>query len=64
VLRKIASSNALENTTIEYPLDKWIDMRGSKVKFVDFFKAFIELAKIYFVLNFPVIKNKYSEKFK
>jgi len=64
VLRKIMCSNALEKTTLEYPLDEWTDMRGSKVKFADFFKAFIEMAKIYFVLNFPIIKNKYSEKFK
>jgi hypothetical protein len=57
-------SNALEDTTLEYPLDEWTDMRGSKVKFIDFFKAFLELAKIYSVLNFPIIKNKYLEKFK
>jgi hypothetical protein len=64
VIRQIRGSNSLENTTLEYPLEEWTDIRGSKVKFIDFFKAAIELAKIYSVLHFPVIKKKYLNKFK
>jgi glycosyltransferase involved in cell wall biosynthesis len=63
-IRKISGSNFLEKTTLEYPLDEWTDIRGSKVKFFDFFKASIELATIYLVLNFPIIKKKYMEKFR
>jgi hypothetical protein len=64
VIRMISGSDLLENTTLEYPLDEWTDIRGSKIKFIDFFKAIIELIKIYLVLNFPIIKKKYAEKFK
>jgi glycosyltransferase involved in cell wall biosynthesis len=63
-IRQIRSSNSLENTTLEYPLDEWTEIRGSKIKFIDFFIAAIELAKIYLVLNFPLIKKKYMEKFR
>ncbi len=63
VIRKMRRSNPLENTTLEYPLDEWRDISGSKVKAVDFIKASIELVKIYLLLNFPLFKKKYMEKF-
>ncbi len=62
VIRKLNDSNLLQNTTLEYPLDEWTDIGGSKVKFIDFFKAIMELTKIFLVLNFPVIKKKYIGK--
>jgi glycosyltransferase involved in cell wall biosynthesis len=64
VIRKLNNSNLLQNTTLEYPLDEWTDIGGSKVKFIDFFKAIMELTKIFLVLNFPIIKRKYMEKFR
>jgi len=64
VLRKIKDSNSLDRTTLEYPLEEWTDIGGSKLKFIDFFKASLEMAKIYCVLNFPIIKKKYMEKFR
>ena len=64
VIRKLNDSNLLQNTTLEYPLDEWTDIGGSKVKLIDFFKAIKELAKIFLVLNFPIIKNRYMEKFR
>lgn len=64
VIRKLNNSNLLQNTTLEYPLDEWTDIGGSKVKFIDFFKAIMELAKIFLMLNFPIIKKKYMEKFR
>ncbi len=63
VIRKLNDSNLLQNTTLEYPLDEWTDIGGSKVKFMDFFKAIQELTKIFLVLHFPIIKNKYMKKF-
>jgi len=64
VIRKLNNSNLLQNTTLEYPLDEWTDIGGSKVKFIDFFKAIKELTIIFLVLNFPIIKKKYMEKFR
>jgi hypothetical protein len=64
VIRKLNNSSLLQNTTVEYPLDEWADIGGSKIKFIDFFKAIMELTKIYLVLNFPIIKRKYMKKFR
>jgi glycosyltransferase involved in cell wall biosynthesis len=61
-IRQKGSSNSLENTSLEYPLEEWTDIRGSKIKFFDFVIAAIELVKIYLVLNFPLIKRKYFGK--
>jgi glycosyltransferase involved in cell wall biosynthesis len=64
VIRQLNDSNLLQHTTLEYPLDEWADIGGSKVRFIDFFKAIMELTKIFLVLNFPIIKKKYTEKFR
>lgn len=64
VIRNLYNLNLLQNTTLEYPLDEWAEIGGSKVKFTDFFKAIMELTKIFLMLNFPVINRKYAEKFR
>ena len=40
-----------ENRIYEYPLLKWVDVRGSKVKPTDFLRAFAELVGIWFRLR-------------
>jgi glycosyltransferase involved in cell wall biosynthesis len=42
-----ASGNSLRESVYEYPLDQWEDVAGSKLKRGDFFKAFAELAAIW-----------------
>lgn len=42
-----ASGNSLREQVYEYPLDQWEDVAGSKLKRSDFFKAFAELAVIW-----------------
>jgi dolichyl-phosphate beta-glucosyltransferase len=41
------SANSLRQRVYEYPLDQWQDVAGSKLKRGDFFKAFGELAVIW-----------------
>lgn len=40
--------HSLRNEIYEYPLPTWTDVAGSKVGALDFFRAFAELAAIYF----------------
>jgi dolichyl-phosphate beta-glucosyltransferase len=43
----------LEQVIYEFPLDRWRDVAGSKVKASDFFKSFIELLRIYWAYLEP-----------
>ncbi|MDQ6699067.1 MAG: glycosyltransferase family 2 protein [Acidobacteriota bacterium] len=40
-------STGLQERIYEYPLTVWKDIAGSKIRLKDFFRAFIELGKIY-----------------
>jgi len=42
---------SLEDYALEYPLEKWIHIHGSRVKIRDFFLAALELIKIYRIYN-------------
>ncbi len=64
IIIKISGARALENSALEYPLEHWTDIRGSKLKFIDFLVGAIELAKIYLLLKFPRIKSQYANRFR
>jgi dolichyl-phosphate beta-glucosyltransferase len=50
---RLAADGTLDaaNRIYEYPLPKWVDVAGSKVKPTDFFRAFTELVGIWFRLR-------------
>lgn len=52
-LRRLAARGvaAPESRIYEYPLNVWVDVKGSKVGAFDFFKAILEMAGIWFRLR-------------
>lgn len=49
---------SIEEFAIEYPLQEWIHVSGSKIKLRDFFISFFELVKIYLTLNYSYAAKK------
>lgn len=54
----ITSGVSLENLAVEYPLEEWRDVPGSKVKARDFFVAAVELVKIFLFLHSFKLKTR------
>lgn len=51
-------------TWVEYPLEKWADVKGSKLKRGDFLKGGLEFLKIFGILYLPFIRRGYLEGLK
>jgi len=47
------------NFIIEYPLDVWRDVGGSKLKCADYCIALFDLVKLYLLFNIPIISSAY-----
>lgn len=43
---------------VEYPLDKWVDVRGSKIKNMDFIRCGLELCKLWYYF-YPSARTAY-----
>ena len=57
------SSHSLETLCLEYPLEEWSHIHGSKLKPVDFIISLIELFRIFLIFRIPILTNYYSKKF-
>ncbi|MFK7778895.1 MAG: glycosyltransferase family 2 protein [Gimesia sp.] len=60
-LEKFFQCPSLEETVYEFPLPKWMDVAGSKVKPHDFLKAFFELYSIYWNYLRPSITVPFAQ---
>jgi dolichyl-phosphate beta-glucosyltransferase len=63
IKRTYYSGSSLEKLCIEYPLEEWSHIYGSKLKPVDFIISFIELFKIFLLFRIPILKGYYSKQF-
>lgn len=57
-IEKYFGKNITTKSVYEYPLTKWEDVAGSKLKFFDFMRAPFELIKIHFYYNIKKIEIK------
>jgi len=51
----------LKESSVEYPLEEWEDIPGSKIKLVDFLLGALELFNIFYFLRWPGGKKRYAE---
>ncbi|MFQ5442621.1 MAG: glycosyltransferase [Thermodesulfobacteriota bacterium] len=49
-----------EEFWLEYPLEEWADIKGSKTRAGDFVRGGFELLKIFSLLHCPLLKGRYS----
>lgn len=60
---EMARGNAgYERTWMEYPLETCLDIKGSKVSYMDIFRSAAEMFKIFALTHIPVIKDRYRKR--
>jgi dolichyl-phosphate beta-glucosyltransferase len=61
LLERFTDSTPLTEFSVEYPLEVWIDIPGSKIKIGDFFLGAFELLKILYFLRWPGATDQYMD---
>jgi glycosyltransferase involved in cell wall biosynthesis len=61
LFERFMDSAPLTDFAVEYPLEVWIDIPGSKIKMGDFLLGGFELLKIFYFLRWPGAGNRYME---
>ncbi len=61
MLERFSGTASLRSSCVEYPLEEWTDIPGSKVRPIDFFVGMAELLKILFFLRAPGAKRRFLE---
>ena len=63
MIERFMGIKPLIDSSIEYPLEEWRDVSGSKIKVSDFFIGLIELFKIFLFLYAPGAERRFSKFF-
>lgn len=61
MLERFMGGERLKESSVEYPLEEWEDIPGSKIKLVDFLLGALELFNIFYFLRWPGGKKRYAE---
>jgi glycosyltransferase involved in cell wall biosynthesis len=56
---RFMGTGSLKERALEYPLEEWTGVPGSKVKPIDFAVAFVELVRIFLLLHAPGAGNRF-----
>ena len=63
LINKDIQPDIVENTFVEYPLEQWIHVPGSKIRIRDFLVVGVELIKIFLLHRAPGVSDKYMKHF-
>lgn len=61
MIQKTQGQFSLEKSVMEYPLEDWTDVPGSKLKLVDFSNSIKDLLKIWMFLHGPYKERRFAE---
>ena len=61
MIERFAGTGSLRSSSVEYPLEEWCDIPGSKIKPMDFVVGTAELLKIWFFLRAPGAERRFQE---
>lgn len=53
LLERFLGAGSIKDCAVEYPLEEWTGVPGSKIKAIDFARAIVELIKIFLLLHVP-----------
>lgn len=60
---RFLGASPIIGSSVEYPLEEWIDIPGSKIKAIDFLRGAMELYKVFVFLRFPGEKKRVESFF-
>lgn len=63
LINKDIAPYIVEKSVVEYPLEEWIHVPGSKIMARDYFVGCMELIKIFLLLRVPGVSDRYLKQF-
>lgn len=61
MMERFAGTGSLKSSCVEYPLEEWSDIPGSKIKPADFLVAMVDLLKILLFLRAPGAERRFLD---
>lgn len=61
MIERFTGTGSLKSSSVEFPLEEWIDIPGSKIKPTDFIVGVLELLKILIFFRAPGTERRFTE---
>ena len=63
IVMQAHSEKSLEEVSVEYPLERWQDIPGSKISGIGMWSASLDMLKLACLLHAPFIAKNYANRF-